>query len=111
MEPLIAGTLYRRGVIDSLGSGTLRMLKASREAGLFEPEIQDTGTSVRVDFPRAGAPPVRFHGISLNASGNELLRLVIEHGSMAFENSLQHSQTCQSETCAKSYSTSGKLAS
>ncbi|MGH3939103.1 MAG: ATP-binding protein [Pseudonocardiaceae bacterium] len=82
-NPLIAGTLYRRGIIDSLGSGTLRMLRACRDAGLFEPDIQDSGTSVRVDFPRAGAPPARFHGLDLNDNSHELLRLIVRNGSMA----------------------------
>jgi ATP-dependent DNA helicase RecG len=82
-NPLIAGTLYRRGIIDSLGSGTLRMLRACRDAGLFEPDIQDSGTSVKVDFPRAGAPPARFHGLDLDDNSHELLRLIVRNGSMA----------------------------
>lgn len=82
-NPLVAGTLYRRGVIDSLGSGTLRMVRACQEAGLFSPEIQDTGTSVRVDFPRAGALPTKFHGTPLSVHAREVLLCITSRGPLA----------------------------
>ncbi len=82
-NPLIAGTLYRRGVIDSLGSGTLRMVRECQDAGLFSPEIQDTGTSVRVDFPRAGALPTRFHGTDFSPEAREVLLRITSRGPLA----------------------------
>jgi len=51
-NPLIAGTLYRRGVVDSLGSGIQRMIRLVETAGQPTPRIHDTGTSVRVEFQR-----------------------------------------------------------
>jgi predicted transcriptional regulator len=36
-----------------------------------------------VDFPRAGAPPARFHGLDLDDNSHELLRLIVRNGSMA----------------------------
>ena len=82
-NPLVAGTLYRRGVIDNLGSGTLRMIKLTRDAGLFEPEIVDTGQSVRVDFPRAGALPARLHGLPIRRSAYDVLELIAQQGPIA----------------------------
>lgn len=82
-NPLIAGTLYRRGIIDSLGSGTLRMVKLTRDAGLFEPEIIDTGASVRVDFPRAGALPARLHSLTVRDSARAVLMLIARRQSIA----------------------------
>lgn len=79
----MAGTLYRRGVIDNLGSGTLRMIKLTRDADLFEPEIVDTGPSVRVDFPRAGALPARLHGLPIRRSAYDVLGLIAQRGPIA----------------------------
>jgi ATP-dependent DNA helicase RecG len=51
-NPLIAGTLYRRSVVDSLGSGIQRMIRLVEAAGQPTPQIHDTGTSIRVEFRR-----------------------------------------------------------
>ena len=58
-NPLIARTLYRRGIIEEWGSGTLKMADLASSSGLPVPEIEDDG----------GAVTVRFrHGIELRAT-------------------------------------------
>ena len=49
-NPLIAGTFYRRGVIERWGSGTLKIAEQVSAAGLPPPEIEDDGGCVTVRF-------------------------------------------------------------
>lgn len=49
-NPLIARVFYRSGIIESWGRGTLKMLEETRDAGLIEPTIVDSGGSVTVCF-------------------------------------------------------------
>lgn len=54
-NPWIARTFYRRGIIETWGSGTLRMAETATAAGLPRPEIEEQGDSVIVRF-RHGEP-------------------------------------------------------
>lgn len=59
-NPLIARVLFRRGVIESWGRGTIKMAELTREAGLPSPEIEDAAGRVTVLFRPSGyRPPVR----------------------------------------------------
>lgn len=59
-NPLIARVLYRRGIIESWGRGTIKMAELARQAGLPAPEIEDTGGCVIVRFrPTRYMPPQR----------------------------------------------------
>jgi len=59
-NPLIARVLYRRGVIESWGGGTIKMAELTQQAGLPLPEITDSGGSVTVCFrPSRYIPPQR----------------------------------------------------
>ena len=59
MEPLIARTFYRRGVIEEWGRGTLKMAALSTGAGLPPPEIEEGGGCVTVRFrPAQAAVPL-----------------------------------------------------
>ncbi len=49
-NPLIARTLYRRGIIEEWGRGTLKMAELTTSAGLPRPEIEDAGGCVTVRF-------------------------------------------------------------
>ena len=60
-NPLIAQCFYLRGVIESWGVGTTKILELVSSAGLPEPEIEDSGMDVTVRFRRAELPPVS-HG-------------------------------------------------
>jgi ATP-dependent DNA helicase RecG len=65
-NPLIARTLFRRGVIESWGRGTLKMVELMQQAGLPRPEIEDTGGCVTVRLrPSRYVPPQRVaHDLS-----------------------------------------------
>lgn len=60
-NPLIARVLYRCGVIESWGRGTLKMVNLTEAAGLPRPEIEDVGGCVTVRFrPTRYVPPQRI---------------------------------------------------
>jgi ATP-dependent DNA helicase RecG len=59
-NPLIARVLYRRGVIEAWGRGTLKMEELTVRAGLPSPEIEEAGGCVVVRFrPSRYVPPSR----------------------------------------------------
>jgi ATP-dependent DNA helicase RecG len=59
-NPLIARVLYRRGVIESWGRGTLKIAELLKQAGLPQPAIEDAGGCVTVRFlPMRYVPPQR----------------------------------------------------
>lgn len=59
-NPLIARVLFRRGVVEAWGRGTLRMAELAALAGLPRPEIEDSGGCVTVRFrPSRYLPPQR----------------------------------------------------
>lgn len=49
-NPWIARTFYRRGIIETWGTGTLKMAETATAAGLPRPEIEEQGESVIVRF-------------------------------------------------------------
>lgn len=53
-NPTMMGCLYRRGIVEQLGSGTLRMAKMCVEVGLGRPVFTASGTSVKCGIPRPG---------------------------------------------------------
>ena len=60
-NPLIAQCFYLRGVIESWGVGTTKILELVSSAGLPEPEIEDSGMDVTVRFRHAESTPIS-HG-------------------------------------------------
>ena len=52
-NPWIARTFYRRGIIETWGTGTLKMAETATAAGLPRPEIEEQGDSVIVRFRHA----------------------------------------------------------
>ena len=59
-NPLIANALYRRGMIETWGRGTLKIVETTVNAGLPRPEIQEVAGSVTVVFtPIRPAAPQR----------------------------------------------------
>lgn len=65
-NPLIARALFRRGVIEQWGRGTLKIVELMVQAGLPRPTIQDAGGCVTVRFaPARYVPPQRVaHDLS-----------------------------------------------
>ena len=53
-NPLMLGALYRRGIVDQLGSGTLRMVRLCAASGLGRPVFTATPTAVTCAIPRKG---------------------------------------------------------
>ena len=59
-NPLIARVLYRRGIIEQWGRGTIKIAELTAEAGLPRPDIEETAGSVVVRFhPSRYVPPQR----------------------------------------------------
>lgn len=51
---LILGAMYRRGLVDQLGSGTLRIARLCAQKGLGRPILAATTSSVTCTLPRQG---------------------------------------------------------
>ncbi len=61
-NPLIAGVLYRVGLVERWGRGTLVMAELTRSAGLPRPDIEEQGGCVTVRFkPSRYVPPEKVH--------------------------------------------------
>jgi ATP-dependent DNA helicase RecG len=59
---MIAKVFYRRGVIESWGSGIKKILRLTQEAGLPKPSIDFVAGAVTVRFlPSRYVPPTRTH--------------------------------------------------
>ncbi len=79
-NPLIAGALYRRGVVDSLGSGIQRMIRIVEATRILPPTIIDTGTSVLVTFHRRGAVPAHLRDRGVSREGMAVLQELLAAG-------------------------------
>lgn len=91
-NPLIASVFYRRGLIETWGRGTLRIVGLASEAGLPPPEFEERTGAVVVRFrPGAYVAPSRAtHDLSLLQ--RELLEILAAHGPLpisAIENLLR----------------------
>lgn len=53
-NPNVLAAFYRRGIVEQLGSGTLRMIRLCGEAGLGTPVFTANAVSVTCDIPRDG---------------------------------------------------------
>lgn len=53
-NPNMVGCLYRRGIVEQLGSGTLRIARMCAEEGLGRPVFASNGPSVTCSVPRRG---------------------------------------------------------
>lgn len=80
---LIAGVFHRRGIIEQWGTGTLKMVEATEEAGLPPPEFEERGGEVVVRFrPTRYVPPSRTTH-DLSPLQRELLQAVGSEGPMS----------------------------
>lgn len=79
-NPLIARVLYRRGIIEQWGRGTIKIAELTEQAGLPRPEIEDAGGSVTVRFrPSWYVPPQRVSR-DLTSRQQTVLELLAPHG-------------------------------
>lgn len=75
-NPLIAQVLYRRGIIEQWGRGTLKILELTQRAGLAPTEFEATGTEVVARFsPKGYVPPTRA-GYELTPLQQEILEIL-----------------------------------
>ncbi|MGH2532187.1 MAG: ATP-binding protein [Thermomicrobiales bacterium] len=72
-NPLIAQVFYRRGIIESWGRGTIKMIELTEQAGLAAPEFDATPHEVTVRFrPTRYIAPTRI-GHDLSPLQREIL--------------------------------------
>lgn len=83
-NPLIARVLYRRGIVEAWGRGTIKMAELTERAGLARPEIEEAGGCVTVRFNPAGyIPPQRVAQDVTKRQQQMLLRLSESKSGMA----------------------------
>lgn len=73
-NPNMLGCLYRRGIVEQLGSGTVRMVRMCADAGLGRPVFTATSASVTCSVPRRGYW-LGSDGMSLAVTGAEAATL------------------------------------
>jgi ATP-dependent DNA helicase RecG len=77
-NPLIAHVFFRRGIIESWGRGTLKMIELTQRAGLTPPEFECRTGEVIVRFsPTQYVPPTRVDH-QLSALQRELLEVLAQ---------------------------------
>ncbi|MEZ4504554.1 MAG: ATP-binding protein [Thermomicrobiales bacterium] len=79
-NPVIAHVFYRQGIIESWGSGTLRMIELNQSAGLAPPEFVASPHSFTVRIPPnrvSRAKPRRYGLVPLQQA---ILNTLAEHG-------------------------------
>ena len=72
-NPLIAHTLYRRGIIEEWGRGIAKITEQTAAAGLAPPEIEDAGGCVTVRFWNNRYVPPRGDAGDLTKRQEEIL--------------------------------------
>jgi ATP-dependent DNA helicase RecG len=80
-NPLIARVLYRRGIIESWGRGTLRIAELAQRAGLPRPEIEEAGGCVTVRFRASRYVPPQRIGHDLTNRQRAVLAVLSAGGS------------------------------
>jgi ATP-dependent DNA helicase RecG len=79
-NPLIAQALFRRGIIETWGRGTLKIIELAQAAGLPAPEFEASRHSVTVRFRAGGyVAPTRV-GHDLSALQRNILTVLAELG-------------------------------
>lgn len=81
-NPAIARTLYRRGTIETWGTGFNKMVKEVRDAGLMAPIVTELHNAVRVTFTRPGFAPAAFKA-SVTAEQADLLDILFRSGAVS----------------------------
>lgn len=66
-NPVMASIIYRRGIVESIGTGTLRMITLCRQAGNAAPHYKATATDMQVTFTRPGSVPPFLASYQLTA--------------------------------------------
>lgn len=72
-NPHIASMIYRAGLVDTMGTGTIRMVQQVRSHGLPIPIIEDDQLSVTVTFTRPGWPSPLLKDVGLTRDQLQIL--------------------------------------
>ena len=97
-NPMIAGTFYRRGIIETWGRGTLKIARLMREAGLEPPILSASPGAVIVTFFLPGEASVetsektseKTPGKTLGKTPGEILRLLGEQAELSIPELAMH---------------------
>jgi ATP-dependent DNA helicase RecG len=82
-NPIVARVLFRRGIIESWGRGTIKIVELTQAAGLAPPEFMQEGGEVVVRFrPTGYVPPTRV-GLDLTPLQRNLLEILAKTGSVS----------------------------
>jgi ATP-dependent DNA helicase RecG len=79
-NPLIADVCFKGGLIDSWGSGTIRIIEASREAGLPEPELCEQYGGFIVTLFKDRFTMEQLQKLGLNDRQLKAVMYIIENG-------------------------------
>lgn len=79
-NPLIARVFYLRGIIETWGRGTNRMIELLEHAGLNEPEFEDATHSFTVRFRATQYVPPNRVNANLSVLQKVLLQVLASHG-------------------------------
>jgi ATP-dependent DNA helicase RecG len=83
MNPLIAAVLYRRGMIEQWGSGTLKILELTERAGLASAEFEVRGPELVTRFsPNGYVAPLKA-GYDLTPLQQEILEVLAREGGLS----------------------------
>ncbi|HSU14008.1 ATP-binding protein [Longimicrobium sp.] len=83
MNPLIASALYRRGIIEQWGSGTLKILELTERAGLAVAEFEVRGPELVARFSPNGYVPPSRAGYDLTPLQQEILEVLAREGGLS----------------------------
>lgn len=82
-NPLIASVLYRRGIIEQWGRGTLKILELTARAGLAPAEFEASGAELVARFsPKGYVAPSRA-GYELTPLQQEILEVLAREGGLS----------------------------
>jgi ATP-dependent DNA helicase RecG len=83
MNPLIAAVLYRQGIIEQWGSGTLKILELTERAGLATAEFEVRGPELVARFsPNGYVAPLKA-GYDLTPLQQEILEVLAREGGLS----------------------------
>jgi ATP-dependent DNA helicase RecG len=82
-NPLIARVFHRRGIIETWGRGTLRMVELTEQAGLPRPEIEEGAGCVVVRFRPSRYVPPRQAKHDLTQRQQAILALLAQHAQVS----------------------------
>ena len=89
-NPMIAGTFYRRGIIETWGRGTLKIARLMREAVLEPPILSASPGAVIVTFLLPGESSVETSEKTLGKTPGEILRLLGEQAELSIPELAMH---------------------